>query len=311
MKKVLITGDFDIDRAVFPNNIEPIHIRRPVDEQQLLELLPDVHAYILGGPEYLSVRLIDKATQLRHVVVMGTGIAGFVDVDYATKKTIHLSNTPYMNVQAVTEFTLAMLTICLAKVPESIEGVKEGGGWIQTPRPSLSDLSIGFVGMGAIGTEMAHQLHLRGCSRMTYWSRTRKPELEKNLSMTYAFPKDIVGTMDVVCIHLAACPETRYLINEDVLKGARPAIKIFNMSSPWIICPVALKDFLCTHQEAFCYIDGYYNEWVKNRGQFKDPYGLLSLPSKNLLVTSHLAAQEQGTISAIFAKAVKQVIDFP
>ncbi|SDB37383.1 Lactate dehydrogenase [Pseudomonas sp. NFACC23-1] len=310
MRKVLITGDFDIDRAVFPNSIEPIHIRRPVDEQQLLELLPDVHTYILGGPEYLSARLIDKATQLRHVVVMGTGTASFVDIDYATKKSIRLTNTPYMNVKAVAEFTLAMLTMCLAKVPESIEGVKEGGRWIQTPRPSLSALSIGFVGMGAIGTEMAHQLHLRGCSRMTYWSRTRKPAIEKNLSMTYASVKDIVGTMDVVCIHLAGCPETRHLINEDVLKNASPTIKIFNMSSPWIICPVALKDFLCTRPEAFCYIDGYYNEWVENRGQFKDPYGLLSLSTKSLVVTSHLAAQEQGTISAIFAKAVKQVVDF-
>ncbi|BBP56876.1 NAD(P)-dependent oxidoreductase [Pseudomonas sp. St316] len=311
MRKVLVTGDFDIDKALFPNDIELVHIRCPVDEQQILDLLPDIHDYILGGPEYLSVQLIDTATQLKNVVVMGTGTASFVDIEYATKKGIRLTNTPHMNVNAVAEFTLAMLTICLAKVPESIEAVKEGSRWIQTPRPSVSDLSIGFVGLGAIGTEMAHQLHLRGCSNMKYWSRTKKPELERAMGIKYATLIDMMATVDVLCIHLAGCLETRKLIDEVVLKGANPKLKIFNMSSPWIICPIALEKYLSTHPEAFCFIDGYYNEWVENKGQHEDPHGLLSLSGKNLVITSHLAAQERGTVSDIFAKAVKHVIEFP
>ncbi|WLH46745.1 NAD(P)-dependent oxidoreductase [Pseudomonas beijingensis] len=311
MRKILVTGDFDIGKAVFPNDIELIHIRCPVDEQQILNVLPEIHDYILGGPEYLSARLIDRATRLKNVVVMGTGTAGFVDIEYATKKGIRLANTPGMNVKAVTEFTLAMITLCQANVFESIESVKEGTRWIQTPRPSIANFSIGFVGMGAIGSEMATQLHLRGCSNIQYWSRTRKGELETSLGLKYATLIDIVNTVDVLCIHLAGGPETRYLIDEAVLKDANPAIKIFNISSPRIICPVALKKHLCTHPEAFCFIDGYYNEWVDNKGQYEDPHNLLSLPIKSLVVTSHLAAQEQGTINNIFTKAVKQVLEFP
>jgi glyoxylate reductase len=311
MRKVLVTGDFDIGSAVFPDDIELLHIRCPVDEQQILDALPDVHDYILGGPEYLSARLIDGAPRLKNVVVMGTGTAGFVDIEYATKKGIRVTNTPHMNVQAVTEFTLAMITICQAKVLESIESVREGSRWIQTPRPSISNLSIGFVGMGAIGSEMANQLHLRGCSSMQYWSRTRKPQLEASLNLKYKSLIDIVSAVDVLCIHLASCPETRYLIDEIVLKSANPALMIFNMSSSRIICPVALKNYLRSHPDAFCFIDGYYNEWVDNKGQCEDPHELLSLPIKNFVVTSHLAAQEQGAISNIFAKAVEHVLEFP
>jgi len=311
MRKVLVTGDFEIGKDVFPNDIELIHLRCPVNEQQILDVLPEVHDYILGGPEYLSARLIDRATRLNNVVVMGTATASFVDIEYATKKGIRLANTPHMNVKAVAEFTLAMITLCQAKVLESIESVKKGTRWIQTPRPSIANLSVGFVGMGAIGAEMATQLHLRGCSSMLYWSRTRKEELETSLGVKYAALNDIVKTVDVLCIHLAGGPETRHLIDEAVLKVANPVIKIFNMSSPRIICPFALKEYLSTHPEAFCFMDGYYNEWVDNRGQYEDSYNLLSLPIKNMVVTSHLAGQEQGAINTIFAEAVKHVIEFP
>jgi gluconate 2-dehydrogenase len=311
MRRVLVTGDFDVDNAVFPSGIEIIHIRCPVDEEQIIDALSDVHDYILGGPEYLSARIIDCAPGLKNVVVMGTGTASFMDVEYATKKGIRISNTPHMNVQAVTEFTLAMMTVCQAKVLESIEGVKEGSRWIQTPRPSISGLSIGIVGMGAIGTEMAHQLHLRGCSSIKYWSRTRKPQLESSLNLIYGSLIEIVGTVDVLSIHLAGGAETHSLIDERILEKANPNLMIFNMSSPRIICPVALKNHLVSHPEACCIIDGYYHEWVDNKGQSDDRYGLLSLPSKNLVVTSHLAAQEQGAINNIFAKAVERILDFP
>ncbi|MFW0756658.1 2-hydroxyacid dehydrogenase [Pseudomonas sp. H11T01] len=310
MRKVLVTGDFEIGEDVFPIGFELVHIRGPVDEQQILDVLPDVQDYILGGPEFLSARLIDVAARLENVVVMGTGIASFVDIEHATKKGIRLANTPNMNFQAVTEFTLAMITVCLAKVFESVESVKEGTRWIQTPRPSLSNLSFGFVGMGTIGSDMAHQLHLRGCRSMHYWSRSRKVELEASLDLRYSSLVDIANTVDVLCIHLTSCAETRYLIDEVLLKNASPTLMIFNMSSPKIICPIALKNYLRCNTEAFCFIDGYYNEWVDNKGQHDDPHGLLSLPVRSLVVTSHLAAQEQETLNIIFARAATRVLEF-
>src|SRR5207253_9326502 len=207
-------------------------------------------------------------------------------------------------------FTLAMITVCLAKVFESVESVKDGTRWIQAPRPSLSNLRIGFIGMGAIGSEMARHLHLRGCRSLHYWSRNRNFGLEALLGLRYNSLVDIVNTVDVLCIHLTSCAETRYLINEVVLNNASPTLMIFNMSSPKIICPAALKGYLQRNVEAFCLIDGYYNEWGDNKGQHDDPHGLLSLPVRSLVVTSHLAAQEQETLNNIFARAATRVLEF-
>jgi glyoxylate reductase len=309
LRKVLVTGDFSIGNNVFPEDFELIHIRCPVDEQQILDVLPEVQDYILGGPEYLSPRLLDGASRLENVVVMGTSIASFVDIEYATKKGIRLANTPDMNIQAVVEFALAMIIASLAKVFESIQGVKEGTHWLQTPRRSLSTLNIGFIGMGAIGSVMAQQLHLRGCRNMQYWSRNRKEELEESLGLQFNSVASIVSTVDILCIHVTSCKETRHLIDEAVLQSTSPTLSIFNFSSPTIIHPGALKEFLLGNSGAFCFIDGYYNEWIDNKGQYDDAHGLLSLPSDKLVVTSHLAAQEQETINKIFARAATRIIE--
>ncbi|WP_460080643.1 NAD(P)-dependent oxidoreductase [Pseudomonas sp. H3_H05] len=305
MRKLLVTGDFDIDKAVFPDSIELIHIRRPIDERQILEVLPDVHDYILGGPEYLSAELIEAATRLENIVVMGTGTSSFVDVQCVTDKGIKLANTPNLNVQAVAEFTLAMIVLCSARVFESAEGVKAGNAWIQTPRRSLLNLKVGFVGMGSIAGEVAYQLHMRGSENMCYWSRNRKESLEKSLGLQYTSLGDLVNTVDVLCIHLSGCAETFNLIDESVLARASTELMILNLSNPKIICPRALKTYLNRNTDAFCFIDGYYSEWVDNKGQHDDPYGLLSLPAKKLVVTSHLAAQEKVTVKNIFLQAVK------
>ncbi|MNE38959.1 D-lactate dehydrogenase [compost metagenome] len=209
----------------------------------------------------------------------------------------------------MTEFTLAMMTACLAKVFESVERVKDGTQWIQTPRRSLSSLNIGFVGMGGIGSEMAIQLHRRGCRSLRYWSRSRKVELETSLGLRYESLTHMVNSVDVLCIHLTGCDDTYHLIDEQVLNRASAELMIFNMSSPSIVCPAALKKFLSSNPQAFCLIDGYYDEWIYNKGQHNDEHGLLSLPSSSLIVTSHLAAQEKETINEMFARALKQIFE--
>jgi gluconate 2-dehydrogenase len=308
MRKILITGDFEIDLSIFQKNFEVIHIRCPADEQQILDILPQVHDYILGGPEYLSERLIDAATHLENVVLMGTGISSFVDEKHAKRRGIRLTNTPNMNIRAVVEFALAIITTCTAKVFESIECIKDGTRWIQSPRPSVPDLTVGFVGMGAIAREMASQLHLRGCRNMRYWSRNRKFDLETSLGLNYDSLVDIVKRVDILCIHIKCCDQTRSLIDEYLLKSASPSLKIFNMSSAHIICHTALKRFLQSNPDAFCFIDGYYNEWVDNKGENSDPYGLLALPVSSLMVTSHLAAQEKATVQKMFTRAASQIV---
>src|ERR1044072_7340278 len=133
MRKVLVTGDFDIPIDAFPQSFQLTHLRYPHHPQQIIDVLAEADDYILGGPEYLSASMIDAAVLLKNLVVMGTGTSSFVDVDYATQRGIRVFNTPNLNVSAVVEFTLAMMTVCAARVFESVLGVKQGDKCCKRP----------------------------------------------------------------------------------------------------------------------------------------------------------------------------------
>lgn len=307
VRKVLITGDFEIALDAFPQSFQWIHIRRPRDAQQIIDVLAEVDDYILGGPEYFSASMIDAAVSLENLVVMGTGTSSFVDVDYAIERGIRIFNTPHLNFGAVVEFTLAMITVCTARVFESVVGVKEGGQWLQTPRPPITGLKVGIVGLGVIGKALARELKHRGCEQVCYWSRTRDLQLEAGLGIDYMSIESLVSYTDIVCIHMTYNAETHALFDSALLNRLRPTSMIFNLSNPRIICPIALRHFLTTHPDAFCFIDGFYNEWIDNKGSADDPYRLLPLSARNLVVTSHLAAQEEQVVGEIFAQAAARV----
>ncbi|MEB0207516.1 NAD(P)-dependent oxidoreductase [Pseudomonas sp. CCC3.1] len=304
MKTVLVTGDFDIPEGALPPDIKLIHLRTLVNEHSIREALPFVQGYIVGGPEYVSSELLSMATELKHLVVMGTGTASFVDIEAATQRGIRVSNTPGLNVQAVVEFTLAMMTVCTAGVFESIECVKDGSRWPQTVRPSIADQSIGIIGMGNIGQALAKEFHIKGCRQLYYWSRQRKYAAELELGLNYTSIKDMVKTVKYLFIHIAGCDETYRLIDADVLDKSKSDLSIFNMSSPKIICSVALRKYLINNPEAFCFIDGYYNEWISNAGVLGDPYKLLELPFGSLVATSHLSALRKDALKNILISAI-------
>lgn len=307
MKTVLVTGDFDIPNDTFSPDMKLIHLRAQVDEHNLREVLPRVQSYIVGGPEYVSSELLCIATQLQHVVVMGTGTASFVDIDAANKRGIRISNTPGLNVQAVVEFTLAMMTVCTAGVFESIEGVKNGTRWLQTVRPCVADQRIGIIGMGNIGQALANEFYEKGCRQLYYWSRQRNDAAELEFGLNYTSIMEMAKTVNCLFIHLAGCNETYKLIDADVLEQARPDLSIFNMSSPKIICAVALRNYLLSNPDAFCFMDGYYNEWISNTGVIGDPHELLGLPSRSLVVTSHLGAQRKDALKTLLVSAVTKL----
>lgn len=307
MRSVLVTGDFDIPQGTFPPDIKLIHVRSPINEHPIREVLPLVQGYIVGGPEYVSSGLLSLATELKHIVVMGTGTASFVDIEAARQRGVRVTNTPGLNVKAVVEFTLAMMTVCAAGVFESIECVKEGIRWPQTVRPSLRNQRVGIIGMGNIGHEVAIALSAKGCRQLQYWSRERKHDVERLLGLTYSAVEEIVRTVDYLFVHLAGCDDTYGLIDNDMLSNSKPGLSIFNLSSPRIICADALRGHLLSKPNAFCFIDGYYNEWARNTGAQGDIYHLLTLPVKNLVVTSHLAAQQEDALRAILLSAVAAI----
>lgn len=72
--------------------------------------------------------------------------------------------------------------------------------------------------------------------------------------------------------------------------------------------PQALRLALEGGDLAFAYMDGYYREWVANRGTSDDPEGLLTLGPQKFVATSHVAALTHQALGAILRHAVDHLL---
>ena len=304
MKKLFVTGDFNLPEG-FALHFDLRHLRSPKSESDIREGLRECWGYVIGGPEYLSENILKIATKLQKVVVLGTGTNSFVDLEAARKRGISVCHTPGINVDAVAEFAIGSLIMSAAGGFKSIHLLKEGN-WYQKPHKSLSDIGIGIYGLGNIGTAFARKLRLLGATKLSYTSRTRKTMLEKELSLNFCSAQDLFSRNDVVSVHLQYAPETHHIVNSNLLKKARPELIMLNFSNPNVFDPTALRYFL-REGSGFAFFDGYYREWVYNKGLSKDNEGLLCLGPEKFVASSHIAAQEESTIQELLQVALSKL----
>lgn len=302
VRKVLVTGDFELPQDWKSLDAEIIHIKSPRGMTEIHKALKDVDAYVIGGPEYLDEQSMALAPRLLTVVVLGTGTSSFVDLEAATRRRLKVFNTPGINADSVAEFTAAMVVACSSRIFASVRGVHQGTEWSQRPRQSLADMKIGILGLGNIGQALAHKLKALGAQNLFYTGRARKLEIEQPLGLRFLTPLELFQMADVVSIHLTYAPETHHWVNSKAFEVAKPDQVLLNLSNPKIVDPHAWRDFLLRNRDASGFLDGYYREWESNRGLEHDPEGLLAL--ENFTASSHIAAQEKNAITRVLAQAL-------
>ncbi|MCK1652960.1 hypothetical protein IVA88_16175 [Bradyrhizobium sp. 149] len=310
---VLITGDFEIPVPVrhrLSAIFEIRHLRRPASLDDLAGNLTGASYYVLGGPEYADSVLLDRAPTLRHVIVMGTGTPSFVDESAAASRGIMVHNTPHLNCASVAEFALGITLLASAAVFHSSEGVHRGTYWCQALRPGLDSSTIGIIGLGRIGTRLAQNIRAISAEcQILYWSRRRKPETEAALGARYAPLPEIFSSAHQCCICIAYDPvDTHNLIGRELLCRGRGVLRILQFSNPHVVDAHALRRALESGEVAFAFMDGYYREWVANRGAASDQEGLLGLGPDKFIATSHKAALTIEATDALLSAATDHLL---
>ena len=120
----------------------------------------------------------------------------------------------------------------------------------------------------------------------------------------------MVQEVDAVVLCVTYNEGSHEIINEAILNAAKNGIMIFNFSNPKTIDPCALSDALKSGKVDLAYYDGYYDEWIYNKGLKGDKHGLLGLGPDMFIATSHIAAQTHGVIETIIHQAFDKIDAF-
>lgn len=204
-KKILVTDTLFIfpehEAQLHDAGFEIVRMKGDMNEAELVEAIKGKAGYIIGGVETVTDAVIEAADELKVIAFTGADWAHFIPGHKsATRKGILITSTPGTTTYPVAEFTITLLLAMLRRIFELGGPGKET--FITTR--SLEDVSVGIIGLGRIGEQVARMLRELGTKEIWYWNRTRKSKLESELHITYATPEDIVAHCDIVSDHVAS-----------------------------------------------------------------------------------------------------------
>ena len=194
--------------------------------------------------------------------IVANAAVGFdnVDITVAQERNIFVTNTPGVLDRATADLTWALLLACCRRVVEADRFLRDGRfrGW----EPDLflgMDLegrTLGIVGMGRIGREVARRAAAFGM-RVAYHNRT-------SVSLDFAAESmgldALLGTADVLSLHVPLTPSTNGLLSRDRLLRMKPGAVLVNTSRGPVVDEGALAELLASGRIGAAGLDVYERE---------------------------------------------------
>jgi D-3-phosphoglycerate dehydrogenase len=227
-----------------------------------------------------------------------------IDVDAATREGISVANVAGANTVAVAEHTIMLILACLKKMVLAHEKTKRGE-WAQDEMPlygvfELWGKTLGIIGMGRIGKEVAKRAKPFG-PRLIYYDVNRlSPEDEEVLGLTYRSLDEVIAQSDVITIHTPLAPQTENLINAERIAKMKPNVIIINVSRGAIVDEAALAKALKEKRIQGAGLDVYAEEPINA----KNP--LLDAP--NIILTPHIAGATNESRARIGDMIIDNVV---
>lgn len=173
--------------------------------------------------------MLSAGPELGLVVRAGAGV-NTIDVAAASKRSIFVANCPGKNAVAVAELTFALILGLDRRVVENTTELRNGQ-WNKkeySKARGLKDRVLGVVGMGEIGQAVARRAQAFEM-KVVAWSRSLTEAKADELGVIRCnSPADVAAQCDILSIHLAAAPDTKGLINGDVLRRLKPGSFLIN-----------------------------------------------------------------------------------
>lgn len=210
---------------------------RPLPEEELISLVQDVVAVILGVDAF-SGEVMRRAPQLRVISRCGIGIDN-VDLAAATALGVVVTNTPDANSTSVAELTMGLMLALARAIPAHDRNVR-AGGWDRLPGLELHGHTLGLLGFGRIGREVAHRARVFGM-QIAYHDTVEPPvDLVRSLDARAMDREALLAASDIVSLHLPLTPATRHIIDGRALRRMQPTAFLINTGRGGLVDEAAL-----------------------------------------------------------------------
>lgn len=216
-------------------------LRGPIMEEALLPIIGDYDAVICGDDEYTE-KVLEKGAsgKLKYLSKYGVGLDR-IDLAAAKRLNIPVRNCPGVNQASVSEHVLALLFTFEKNVHLQYNSTRTGS-WKRWVGHEIQGKTMGIIGLGAVGRELAKKSNALGMEVMAYDIHKEEDFLKANGYVQFADGLDaIYQSADVISLHLPHTETSEHMINRDVVFNSfKKAPVLINTSRGMLVDPEAV-----------------------------------------------------------------------
>jgi phosphoglycerate dehydrogenase-like enzyme len=260
---------------------EIVRERGPLPEARMLELAGQFDAYLCGDDAFTRSVLQKALPRLKVISKYGIGLDK-IDVKAATEFRVPVLFTPGVNHTTVAEHTFALLLAAVRNVVAEANHVAQGR-WTRITGTELCGKTLGIVGLGRIGKEVAVRAKAFGMGVLGFDVYWEDAFASKHGICRAERLEDLLRNADFVTLHTNLTPETHHLINSGNIGLLKPGVVIVNCARGELVELGALVGALKSKA-----ILAYAAD-VLDREPPPADYSLLGLP--NVVLTPHIGSR--------------------
>ncbi|MBF0589008.1 MAG: phosphoglycerate dehydrogenase [Magnetococcales bacterium] len=251
------------------------------------------HQKAITALEVLNDDVFNQVPELKTIAKYGVGI-DMLDLAAMRKHHVKLGWTKGVNKRSVSELVISFAIALLRHVPYAQSEVL-ANRWRQHIGLQLSQRTVGILGCGFVGKDLAILLRAFGC-RVLAHDILDFPDFYQTHNVEPVDLKTLLSTADIVTVHLPLDDSTRNILNTDRLALLRPEAILINAARGGMVDETALKERLKSGQLAGAAFDVFATEPPEDME-------LLNLP--NFLVTPHIGGSAEEAILAMGRAAIQ------
>jgi gluconate 2-dehydrogenase len=274
----------------------------PKTDEEFLSYLSETEG-IIGLELEVDKELIENAPKLKIVSTVSVGYNN-LDIGELTKRNIMATNTPDVLTDTVADAIFGLLVATARRIPE-LDHLVKSKQWNEALEPEhfgtdVHHKTIGIIGMGRIGQEIAQRANHGFKMDVLYHSRTRKPEAEEKYSAVYCDLDKLLKQSDFVVMITPLTKETEGLIGKKEFQMMKESAIFINGSRGHTIVERDLIEALKNGEIAAAGLDVFQQEPVEHSNP------LLSM--KNVVTLPHIGSSTHETELKMSELAAKNLI---
>lgn len=302
MARILVTDPLDPAAADALRKAGHEVDERKLTPDELLKTISEYEALLVRSETKVTKAVLGVADKLKVVGRAGVGVDN-IDTAAAKERGVAVVNAPLAATNAVAELTLAHMLALARQLPRA-DPTTKAGKWEKKALMGieLSGRTLGLLGVGRIGGRVAELAKAFGMKVVVYDPYVDAARA-KEISVTKVeTPAEVVAQSDFVSVHVPLMPETKHMVDADLLKQFKKGAFVLNVARGGILDEKALFDAISSGHLGGAGLDTFETEPVK-----ESP--LAALP--NVVFTPHLGAstsEAQSKAGLMVAEQVRKVL---